>query len=261
MEAAQQKATAATQAAFQVATKGALAAAELPSEWKRSLLITAGICLLAPGVWAMLPPTDAERAAKLLEQGRAEAALSLLEKKLPDATWDAPDLFSLKAAALHQVHREPEERETLRMNPYQSLQSAHPLLLDALAEDFGRAEDDVELRALIKVVPAELLEPHFDRRSRESGSERQWGALRWLDSLRKKEQAVALGPRYIASLQATDCRIRGAAAKRVAELQVKEAIDALRALSETPKEKTAEGLLNCGQDEAAEAIRELKREP
>ncbi len=254
--AAEAKAAAATQALQQVATR----AQGLSAEWKKSLLVVGGLCLAAPAVWAMLPPTNAERAAKLLEQGRGEAALSLLDAKLQDATWEAPELYSLKAAALHQLKREREERDVLTTNPYQALLSAHPLLLDALAEDFGRAEEDVELRALLKIVPSDLVETHFDARSREPGSERQWGALRWLDTLRKKEQARELGARYVSSLQATNCTIRGAAARRLAELGVKSSIDALRALSETPKEKTPDGLSNCGQDEAAEAIRELKRE-
>ncbi len=258
---AQAKAAAATQAWLEVAQKGVTAAQRVPSEWKKSLLIVAALLLAAPAVWAMLPPTNTERAAKLLDQGRGEAALSLLDAKLQDATWEAPELYALKAAALHQLKREGEEREVLRSNPYQCLLQAHPLLLDALAEDFGRGEDDVELKALIKIVPAEILEPHFDQRSREKGSERQWGALRWLDLLRKKELQGALGARYISSLKATDCAIRGNASRRLAELNVREAIDALRALSETPKEKTDDGLMNCGQDEAAEAIRELKREP
>jgi hypothetical protein len=258
---AQSRAAAVTQAWMKVASQGVDAAAKLSPEWRQSLLVVLGLCLLAPAVWAFIPPSPAERAAKLLEQGRAEGALSLLEKEMQDATFDAPALYALKAAALHQVHREPEERETLRSNPFQSLQSGHPLLLDALAEDFGRAEGDVELRALIKVVPPELVEPHFDLRSRERGSLRQWGALRWLDGLRKKEDARELGTRYVLSLQAPECHIRGAASRRLAELGVKQAIEALRVLSETPKEKTGDGLKNCGQDDAAEAVRELKREP
>jgi hypothetical protein len=261
---AQAKAAAATQVLLERASQGMRAAhgaaRGLSAEWKQSLLVAFGLLMLAPAVWAMLPPGPAEVAAKLLEQGRAEGALSLINEQLSEATYEAPELYSLKAAALHQVHRESEERETLRLNPYQSLQSPHPLLLDALAEDFGREEGDVELKALIKVVPEELLEPHFDRLSREAGSERQWGALRWLDARRRREDAEGLGTRYIASLNARDCRIRGAAARRLAELGVKDAIDALRALSETPKEKTGAGLINCGEDEAAEAIRELKRE-
>ncbi|MBL8956025.1 MAG: serine/threonine protein kinase [Myxococcaceae bacterium] len=257
---AQAKAAAATQALLQVGQKGIGAAQSVPTEWKKSLLVVAALLLVAPAVWAMLPPTNGERVAKLLDQGRGEAALSLLDEKLQDASWEAPELYALKAATLHSMRRELDERDVLRTNPYQCLLQAHPLLLDALAEDFGRAEDDVELKALIKIVPAEILEPHFDRRSREKGSERQWGSLRWLDLSRKKDLQGALGARYISSLQATDCTIRGSASRRLAELNVREAIDALRALSETPKEKTDDGLVNCGQDEAAEAIRELKRE-
>jgi hypothetical protein len=232
------------------------AARNVPDEWRKSLLAVAGLCLLAPAVWAMLPASPSERAAKLLTEGRGEAALSLLDKKLQDATYEAPELFALKAASLHQLKRESDERDVLRTNPYQALHAAHPLLLDSLAEDFARAEDDVELGALIKLVPHELLEPHFDARSRENGGERQWGALRWLDIAGKKE----LGPRYIASLQAPDCYIRAAAAKRLADLHVGSAIESLRVLSETPKERSEHGLLDCGQDDAADAIRELKRQ-
>jgi|CXWL01.1.fsa_nt_gi hypothetical protein len=38
-----------------------------------------------------------------------------------------------------------------------------------------------------------------------------------------------------------------------------DAVTALRALSETPKVDSPNGVINCGQDEAAEAIRQLKK--
>jgi hypothetical protein len=253
----QEKAAAVTQAWLTVANRGVAAASRISPEWRRSLLIVAGLCLLAPAVWAMLPPTPVERATRLLEKGRAEAALSLLDARLQEATWDVPHLYALKAAALHQVGRELDERELLRSSPYQALHTGHPLLLDALAEDLARNENDVELAALIKMVPGELLRPHFEVRSQEPGSERQWGALRYLDL--DKAEVPDLGRRYAGALGAKECYIRAAAARRLAELGAKDAIDVLRQLSETPKEKTEQGLVACGQDEAAEAIRELKR--
>jgi serine/threonine protein kinase len=232
----------------------------VPAEWRRSLLIVTALCLVAPGVWAMWPPTPTERAALLIRQGRSEGAVALLDQRLTEATWETPELLALKAAALHQLGRDADERQLLRLNPYQALHAAHPLLLDALAEDFARAEDDVELRALLKVVPGVLLVPHFVALSREKlGSEKQWGALRYLD-LQAKDQLENAGERYTASLTARECYIRSGAARRLAELKATDAIVALRTLSETPKEKSADGLKDCGQDDAAEAIRELKRE-
>jgi hypothetical protein len=228
-------------------------------EWRRSLLVVAGLCLAAPAVWAMWPPTPTERAAQLIALGRPEAALALLDQRLTEATWETPELFALKAAALHRLSREPDERDLLRANPYQALHAAHPLLLDSLAEDFARKEDDVELIALLKVVPEVLLEPHFENLSTGPGSERQWGALRFLDTQRK-DGVPRPGARYAASLTAKECYIRTAAARHLAELKATDAIVALRALSETPKEKSEDGLKDCGQDDAAEAIRELKRE-
>jgi hypothetical protein len=53
--------------------------------------------------------------------------------------------------------------------------------------------------------------------------------------------------------------VRAKAAARLAELGDDDAIVPLRTLSETPKEETKSGQVDCGQDEAAEAIRSLKR--
>jgi hypothetical protein len=239
--------------------KGVWSAARgLSAEWKKSLLALAGLSLLAPAVWAMLPPTKPEHAGKLILEGRAEGALSFIDQHLAEATFETPELYALKAAALHQLGREEDERELLRSSPYQALHAAHPLLLDALAEDFGRSEDDPELASLIGIVPTELLVPHFARLSGEGASERQWGSLRYLD--KKHRDALSdPGPRYVTALHATRCPIRSSAARRLAELKATHAIDALRQLSETPKEKNEQGLIDCGQDDAAEAVRELKR--
>ena len=257
--AAQKKAGALRRASWKVTAVVLRRMRHVPSEWRRSLLVVIGLCLVAPAVWAMWPPTPAERAAAMIRQGRAEGALALLDQRLTDATWETPELFALKAAALHQLSRANDERQLLRANPYQALHAAHPLLLDALAEDFARTEDDVELKALLKIVPEELLVPHFERLSRESGSERQWGALRWLDT-QQKGGVENPAERYEASLVARECYIRSGASKHLAELKDTGAITALRQLSETPKDKLPEGLKDCGQDDAAEAIRELKRE-
>jgi HEAT repeat protein len=62
-------------------------------------------------------------------------------------------------------------------------------------------------------------------------------------------------------LSSKACAVRATAALRLAELGDKAAITALRELSETPKDETEAATRNCGQDEAAEAIRQLKKRP
>ena len=87
---------------------------------------------------------------------------------------------------------------------------------------------------------------------------RQWGALRWLD-VSNAAKRVNLVKRYAASLTSKSCVIRAAAAVRLGELGDEDALDALRELSETPKDQGPDGQLNCGQDEAAESVRKLKK--
>ena len=247
---------------MQYAAKHAGRLSRLSPEWRRSLLVVGALVLAAPAVWAMLPPTSGERAAQLIREGRYDNAVGLIDARLEQIgvspNGETPELLSLKAAALHRLGQFDAERELLRKSPYQALHAAQPALLDGLAEDFARGEDDRELQALLQMVPTMFLRPHFEQLALGAGSDRQWGALRWLD-INGQHESLDRVDRYSASLNAKQCFIRAAAAKRLAELGELEAIPALRLLSETPKDESETGVINCGQDEAAEAIRQLKK--
>ena len=65
--------------------------------------------------------------------------------------------------------------------------------------------------------------------------------------LREAALATALG--------SASCKVRVIAAQRLGALKDSGTLNALRELSESPKEDGK----NCGQDEAAEAIRSLKK--
>ncbi len=233
-------------------------AGKVDSRWRRSLLWTLLITLAAPAVWAMWPPTPTEKAARWISSGKAEDALGLLDKQLEVSPADAPECYALKAAAFHALGKHTEERGILRDVPYEALHAAHPLLLRALAEDFGKDETDQELRALISLVPTESLLPPFTHMAKGPVSQSQWGALRYLD-LAALTDGVDRVELYARSLSDPDCAVRASAAGRLAALGDDDAIVPLRTLSETPKEETKSGQVDCGQDEAAEAIRQLKR--
>jgi hypothetical protein len=94
--------------------------------------------------------------------------------------------------------------------------------------------------------------------AKEPLSGRQWGALRWLDASQTATPLDLVG-RYAASLQSKSCRVRQLSAARLSALGDADAVPALRDLSELPKDDGPSGPVNCGQDEAADAIRTLKK--
>ncbi|MFT3840143.1 MAG: serine/threonine-protein kinase [Myxococcaceae bacterium] len=253
-----EKTAALTSVSLQTARKAVSLAARVDTRWRRSLLWAVLIMLVPPAVWAMWPPSPLERAAAMIEKGKAGDALPVLDKRLETNPADAPEVYALKVAAFHALGKHTDERGVLRDVPYEALHSAHPLMLEAVAQDFGADEDDRELRALISLVPHEALQPAFTKMAKAGRSKQQWGALRFLDvtSLSQNLDRVEL---YAKSLSDPDCTVRSKAAGRLAELGDDDAIAPLRDLSETPKEETSGQKVDCGQDEAAEAIRQLKK--
>ena len=254
-----QRTTMLGEAGLTQARRAIVVAKKVDREWWRSLLWTAGIVCTASAAWAMLTLSPVQRAARLIESGGAEEALAVLEARELEAPADVPQLSALKAAALHRLDRHADERALLRERTYQALHAAHPLLLEALAEDFAATESDAELRAMMEVVPADALTPVFEAFANGSRSRKQWGALRYLDftGVHQKVDRVDL---YARALADKDCDVRAKASMRLSELGDRDAVAQLRELSELPKEERSSGQRNCGQDEAAEAIRQLKRD-
>lgn len=229
-------------------------ARRLDRQFKQSLAITAGLTLLIPLVWVAWPPDTVARAEDELALGRPAEALTTIDAALPNAKGLSPVLLSLKVGALHELGREEDARAILRQTPYQALFPARDAVLEALAEGYAASEVDAEVSEWLALVPPALGDETLARFAREKPSARQWGALRYLDAVGRAE-SLDLAERYAASLQSTSCAVRARAAVRLGELGDADAIVALRELSESAKEEGR----NCGQDEAAEAIRALKR--
>ncbi len=241
------------------ARRAIVIARRVDREWWRSLAWTGVVVATASAAFAMLPATHAQRAAKMIETGGAEHAIALLEERELEAPAEVPELTALKVAALHRLDRHSEERALLRERTFQALHAAHPLLLEALAEDFASHESDAELRAMMELVPADTMTPQLEGFANGKRSRKQWGALRYLDfaGIHQKLDRVEL---YARALGEKDCEVRAKAAARLSELGDRDAVAALRELSELPKEEQTSGQYNCGQDEAAEAIRQLRRD-
>lgn len=225
-----------------------------------SLLYTALAVSLVPVAWAAWPKSPEEQATVLLEKGDAEDALQVLDEALPRSPNDVPRLLPLKVAALHQLGRFEEGRDVVRERPYQALFTAPRPLLESLAETASDFELDPELNSWLHLIPHRELDPVFVKLAKGPLSRKQWGALRWLDaSGRADELDLDLVARYVAALSSPTCTVRARAARRLGELGDKHAIAALRELSETPKEDGPGGTTGCGQDDAADAIRRLKK--
>ncbi len=227
-------------------------------EWKRSVAVVLVLLGLSPTVFAMFPEPPIDKATRLALSGQNETALAQVDELLKKNPSDAPVLLSLRFALLHRLERHAEERELLGASPYQILYGAHPLAIAALADDFGQAEHDRELLQALTLAPRPRFAPELTRLANGPHSGSQWGALRYLD-LSNEGTGVDRVARYCDALKAPDCSIRGKAAVRLGELADARALEALRELSETPKLETSGERLNCGQDEAAESVRQLKK--
>ena len=233
-------------------------ARRLDRQFKQSLAITAALTLVAPAVWALWPPNPAERAEQELTEGKPAEALTTIDAVLPEAKGLYPVLLSLKVAALHEQGREEDARAMIRQSPYQALFPARPPVLELLCEGFAASESDPEIKEWLALLPPALADDVLRQFAKGPVSARQWGALRYLDTAGRADK-LNLPVRYAASLRSDDCQVRARAARRLGELGDADIIPALRELSETPKEGAGAAQKNCGQDEAAEAIRSLKR--
>ena len=239
-----------------VKTMGRLAR-RLDRPFKVSLLVTVLLTSLVPLAWALWPQTTVERAEGELFEGRPAEALTTIDAVLADSKGLYPTLLSLKAGALHELGREEDARALLRQWPYQSLFPARAAVLELLCEGFAASEVDAEVVEWLALLPPALADETLRRFAKEGPSARQWGALRYLDTV-ERTRGLHLPERYAASLKSKDCSVRARSAVRLGELADVDAIPALRELSETPKDRVEGQARNCGQDEAGEAIRTLK---
>lgn len=229
-------------------------ARSLDRPFKQSLAITAALTAAVLGVWALWPPDALERAEAEFAAGKPAEALTTVDAALADAKGLAPSLLSVKVGALHALGREDDARALVRATPYQALFPARAPALAMLAEGYAASEGDPEVNDWLGLLPPELVDATLRDFAAGPSSPRQWGALRYLDSQGRVED-LDVGERYAAALTSTSCEVRTVAAERLGSLGDVAHLAALRELSESSKEDG----VNCGQDEAAEAIRDIKR--
>lgn len=229
-------------------------AARLDKQFKQSLAITVALTALVPAAWAFWPPGPVARAEDELRNNRPAEALTTIDASLSESKGLYPPLLSLKVAALHELGRDDDARAILRQSPFQALFPARAPVLEALVELYAADENDTEVHEWLMLLPPALRDETLMRFANEASSERQWGALRFLDEAGRVD-GLNLSARYAAALSSRSCKVRSTAALRLGELKDVDAIVALRELSESPKDEGR----NCGQDEAAEAIRTLKK--
>lgn len=240
-----------------VQTMGRIAR-RLDRQFKQSLVVTAVLTVVVLVGWAFIvPQTTVELAENEMLEGRPAEALNTIDAVLADSKAVYPTLLSLKAGALHELGREEDARALLRQWPYQALFPARAAVLEMLCEDFAASEVDPEVLEWLALLPPVLADDTLRRFAKEGPSARQWGALRYLDTV-ERTKGLNLPERYAASLKSKDCSVRARSAVRLGQLGDADAIPALRELSETPKERVEGQPKNCGQDEAGEAIRTLK---
>ncbi len=190
-----------------------------------------------------------------LESGDAEGALALLEAAPKE---QRASLLPLKVAALHAAGRHREELAAARTLEKDVLNRLEGPALKGLSEDFAR-DDDAALKKLLGQVDAGQLADLVA--TSEAPDTSGWGALRYLDGA-KALPAERLAQGFIAALAATDCPVRAHAARRLGELKSPQAAEALERLAKQPKQKDPVLRVidqNCGQDEAAQALRSLGR--
>ena len=224
-------------------TRGVIAAAAA------ALLVFIGVAYFA------LSSSPAREARKLIENRQPAQALEVLTRALrKQGSGPAAELMSLRAAALHLSEQHREEETAFKSVPPTAKEALDPLVLSGIVEDFGRRED-AGLRAALKALPAEQLQPVLEKFAREPVSMKQWGALRYLD-LEHAAKGVKPVELYAVSLESNDCAVRRVAAKRLQELDDDSAAEALQRLKDTPREGSEK---SCGQDEAAAALQALNK--
>jgi serine/threonine-protein kinase len=193
----------------------------------------------------------------MLEEGKPAEALERLDA-VPVEKQKEPKLRHVRALALHELKRHGDEHEVLLSLPADNREDLEERLLDGLAEDFGAEESDKALRKLLGSLPKAPLHSHFESLAEGDASPRQWGALRYLEASQETE-GLDLVELYSTALASEDCAVRAKAARRLGALGDTDAVPALQKLAEQPKSKQPPSSKNCGQDEAAAALRTLKK--
>ncbi|MFY2562107.1 protein kinase domain-containing protein [Corallococcus terminator] len=216
---------------------------------RAAMAVLGALVLLSGGVAIVLHlSSPAVRAMSLLQDGKKDEALELLNAMSNEEQKEAPVRRAL-AAAHHAQGNHDKERVLLATLDVEGRAAVEDSLLDGLAEDFGRFDND-DLRRLLANLPKERVRPYFAELIRDEHSPKQWGALRYLDSA-KLADGVDLVTAYSKALEAKDCGMRNTAARRLGALGNMDAVPALIRLAESKGD--------CGQAEANRAIQKLNK--
>jgi len=227
------------------------------SHWLRDLppaarAIAFGVLLVASSATIVIAVKRSRlenRARASLEAGHPEQVLELLGS---DDAERAPlaRVKALRAAALHRLDRHQEELREAAGVDLEAVGDLDVVLLDGLAQDYGRSHGrDPGVRKYFNSWPREQIRGPFRAMAAEPISPREWGALRYLDQA-NLAQGINLVERYVVALKSADCDVRAQAAKRLRQLGNPSALDALEKQAASP---------GCGQEEAMEAARALRR--
>ncbi|AEI64796.1 protein kinase domain-containing protein [Corallococcus macrosporus] len=238
---------------------------KLPTGWgellrhrrREAALVAGAVVLLAAGAAWLGQRNDAgARAFALLEDGKLDEALALMDGAT-DEEKALPSLRRARVAAHHSKGHHISERTALNHLKEEELEDLEPLILDGLAEDYGKEQLTVLERSLAR-IPKDRVRAHYEDLAEEAYSLRQWGALRYLE-FAKAADGVDLVRAYSEALNASDCDIRTQAANRLAGLGDADAIPALERVTGLPREKGVFGSKDCGHEAAAAAIKSLKK--
>ncbi|WP_255508164.1 protein kinase [Myxococcus sp. AB036A] len=224
---------------------------------REAALVTGAVVLLGAGAAWLSHRNDAgTRAFALLEDGKLTEALALMDAAT-DEEKELPSLKRARVAAHHAKGHHISERTALSHLKEEELEDVEPLILDGLAEDYGKEPLTVLGNALAR-FPKDRLRAHYEDLAEEAYSLRQWGALRYLEFM-KAADGVNLVRAYSEALNSPDCDIRTQAANRLAGLGDADAIPALERVTALPKAKGLLGSKDCGHEAAAIAIKSLKQ--
>ncbi|RKH63323.1 protein kinase domain-containing protein [Corallococcus llansteffanensis] len=216
----------------------------------------AALVLLTAGVaWWVHASDPLVKARALLEEGRPAEALQQLNG--PPMRKGAP-ATRLRAAVKHAQGSHDEEHVLLLNLDKEGRAGLDTRLLDGLAEDFGNSEQDRSVRRVLETLPPATVRSHFEALTRGEPSVKQWGALRYLESVQATEGLDLVGL-YTTALDSPDCGVRTKAATRLSALGNPSALPALTRVAEAAREKPPAGTRPCNPQTFTRALEELKK--
>ncbi|WP_420715237.1 protein kinase domain-containing protein [Corallococcus sp. BB11-1] len=216
----------------------------------------AALVLVGAGIaWWVHASDPLVRARGLLKDGQPVEALQVLSG--PGVPKGAPTT-RLRAAAKHAQGAHDEEHVLLLGLDKEGRAGLEMGLLDGLAEDFGNGEQDRSVRKVLETLPKATVRSHFEALARGAPSMKQWGGLRYLESV-QDTTGLDLVRLYTASLDSTDCGVRTKAASKLATLGDPSALPTLTRVAEAAREKPAAGTRPCNPQAFSRALEELKK--